>query len=163
MKTRIHPLWILLALVAISCATNKERVEEIFPWPDSESYMLAVEAGFQSETVELKEGRFRYWFSSDVILPDLPQYPEQGEYQFRGNQLLLSNGRTYTVRSLQGVQTLWRPQAIQDWDRRRIIDIYGILLPVENIHGRPPSIESLFAEEQWNISAQRVQNASSKK
>jgi hypothetical protein len=125
--------------------------------------MLPQEGGFQWETLELKDGRFRYWFSSDSIIPNPPKYPIEGGYELKGDQLILSSGETYTSRTLQGTQTLWRRAAVDYWDRHQIIDVYGILLPVENIKSRKPTLEPLFSKEQWDRSSEGVRHLERKK
>jgi hypothetical protein len=125
--------------------------------------MLPQEGGFQRETLELKDGRFRYWFSSDVIISNPPKYPTEGGYEYKGDQLLLSSGKTYAVRTLQGTRTLWCPTALDYWDHHQVIDIYGILLPVENIKSGKPTLRPLFTKEQWNHSGEEVRQLEQKK
>src|SRR5258705_508194 len=97
-------------------------------WLDADVYVLAQEAAFQWEKLELKDRRFRYWFTSDAVVRNPPKYPIEGDYQINGDQLLLSGGKTYTARILQGTRTLWSPRAVDYWERHQIIDVYGILV-----------------------------------
>jgi hypothetical protein len=152
---------LLVALLAISCASEKPKA--LAGWPNAEVYMLPQEGGFQRETLELKDGRFHYWFSSDVILPNPPKYPVEGSYEFKGDQLVLSNGKTYTVRSLKGLRSLWGPTAVDYWDQHQVIDVYGILLPVESIESRKPTLKPLFAQDQWERSRERVRQLERKR
>src|SRR5262249_4943758 len=69
---------VLMSGIAVSPEIAPKEVaspKEIVGWPGSQVFMLPQEAGFQWETLELKDGRFRYWFSSDVIVPNPPEYP----------------------------------------------------------------------------------------
>ena len=165
--SRIHLrafIWILLVvMMAASCATEKPKPKDAVAWVGSQVYMLPLEGGFQSEILELKDGRFRHWFSSDVILPNPPRYPIEGSYKFEADQLILSSGNAYTVRQLKDIRTLWRPTAVDYWDHHQIIDVYGILLPVENIRSEKPTLEPLFTKEQWDQSAEQVRQLEQKK
>ena len=157
----------MAACIVSGCAA--ERVATQRPtgssvvWLDSEVFVLPQEAGFQSERLELKDGRFRYWFSSDVIVPNPPQYPIEGYYEFKGDQLVLSSGKTYTVRTLQGTRTLWRPTAVDYWERYEIIDVYGILLPVDQKQSGMATLEPLFTNEQREHSREQVRQFQRKK
>jgi hypothetical protein len=152
---------LLAVVLTVSCATKKR--EDVAAWPDAEVYMLPQEGGFQRETLELKDGRFRYWFSSDVMLPSPPKYPGQGSYELKEDLLVLSSGKTYVVRSLKGLRSLWRPAAVDYWDQHEIIDVYGILLPVGSIKSRKPILRPLFTKEQWERSAERVKHLEQRK
>jgi len=132
-------------------------------WPGSQVFKLPQEGGFQRETLELKDGRFRYWFASDVVVPNPQKYPTEGSYEVNRDQLALSSGQTYTVRTLHGTPTLWRPAAVDYWNRHQVIDVYGILLAVEGIKSREPTIEPLFTKEQWDRSGEQVRRLEEKK
>jgi hypothetical protein len=151
---RVFIFSVLVAVLGASCATEQPR--DTPEWIGARIFRLSQEAGFQSETLELKEGRFRYWFSSDAIAPNAPKYPIEGSYECKGDQLILSSGKTYTIRSLKETNSLWRPTAVADWDNHQIIDVYGILLQVERIESGKPALEPLFTREQWAHSEQQV-------
>ena len=110
MNKRVFIFSVLVVVLGASCATEKpkETPERI----GAQVFRLSQEGGFRDETLELKEGRFRYWFSSDVIVPNAPKYPMEGSYECKGDQLILSSGKTYTIRSLKEINSLWRPTPI---------------------------------------------------
>jgi hypothetical protein len=143
-----------MALLTASCATDKPK--DVVGWAGSQVFMLPQEGGFQQEILELKNGQFRYWFSSDVIDLNPTKYPIEGSYEIKGNQLVLSNGSTYTVRLLHGVRSFWRPGAVDYWDHHQIIDVYGILLPVKSIKSEKPKLEPLFEKAEWERSGEQV-------
>ncbi len=152
-----------LALMTASCRTGRPTERTIAEWPGSQVFKLPQEGGFQWETLELKDGRFRYLFASDVVIPNPPKYPIEGGYELKGDQLTLSSGQTYTVRTVHGTRTLWRPAAVDYWNRHQVIDVYGILLPVEGINSREPTIQPLFTKEQWDRSGEQVSHLDEKR
>ncbi len=46
--------------------------------------------GYMGTALELHDGRFRYWFMSDVRLRDSPKYPVTGKYTIEGGVLVLA-------------------------------------------------------------------------
>jgi hypothetical protein len=130
----VLPLLAVLTLLAASCAT--EKLDDV-GWPGSEVFKMPQ--GFMAETLELKEGRFRYWFSSDVIPRHGPKYPIEGSYLWQGDELVLSTGKTFKVRQINGKRALLWPQAVDTWDRNQLIPGH-ILLPVESINAITPAI-----------------------
>jgi len=119
---------------------------------------------FMAETLELKDGRFRYWFSSDVIRRGGPKYPIKGSYNFGADELVLSSrkvikvrqvngssGNVFKVRQVNGRRALFWPHAVRYWDQRQIIPGH-MLLPVDAIDSEPPKIEAFFTEEQIEVS-----------
>jgi hypothetical protein len=108
------------------------------------------------ETVELKDGRFRYWFSSDVILRGGPKYPMEGRYEFREDELVLSSGKVFKVRQANGRRFLIWPEAVEYWDQRQIIPGAHLLLPVQTIASEPPSKEGFFTKEQIEESERKA-------
>lgn len=159
----VNWLCIIAACIGSGCAATQKPTASSVVWPDSEVFVLPPEAGFQLERLELKDGRFRYWFSSDVIHPNPPKYPIEGAYEFKGDQLVLSSGKTYTVRTLQGTRTLWRPVAVDYWDHYQIIDVYGILQRVDRKQSGKITLEPLFTKEQWEHSREQVRQLERKK
>jgi len=92
--------------------------------------------GFSTLILELKDGRFRYWFSSDVPVPDQPAYPVTGEYSIEGPRIKLMHKERrlqdeWTFRKLNDETTLWRPTAITWWRDKRAFDFFGVLYPTE--------------------------------
>jgi len=163
MRACLSILSLSLALLTASCRTERPAETTVAEWSGSQVFKLSQEGGFQWETLELKDGRFRYSFASDVVIPNPPKYPIEGSYELKGDQLTLSSGQTYTVRTLCGIRTLWRPAAVDYWNRHQVIDVYGILLPVEGIKSREPTIEPFFTKGQWDRSGEQVRHFEEKK
>lgn len=147
----------LAVALATSCATK--RFPEPVDRPDSQVFVLGREGGFQNETLELADGRFRYWFSSDIARAPGRAYPLEGTYSLTDTNLVLSSGQTYSIHRLTGTKTLWKPEAVERWNRQGIIPNYGILLPVESIKSPKPSLRPLFTEEEWSRSSENVRAA----
>ena len=151
----MKPAWAVLFLsLCVSCSTPASRTER-YPLPDNPeagkigdmqrivSPMNSVEegvyyfsTGFSTLILELREGRFRYWFWSDVKgLPE-PSYPVTGKYLARGPTVqLLHNEVTlqdvWTFRKIDVITTMWRPNALKWWHEKRCYDGYGVLYPTE--------------------------------
>ena len=74
---------------------------------------------YSKEIVELKSGRFRYWFSSDMKTNADPSYPLSGRYDFRDGFVLLHHQQIYQpkfrFRIFKGVATLWNKMALDYW------------------------------------------------
>jgi serine/threonine protein kinase len=72
--------------------------------------------GYMATVLELKGGRFRYWFESDLKRPDEPEYPLSGLYRVNTDTISLQNEQcgqpVWTFRSMDGHLTLWRPDAL---------------------------------------------------
>jgi len=134
----------MLMLALTSCAVHKASVA---PWGSSQVFKLTRQAGMQWETLELREGRFRYWLSTDVIYRNRPTYPVEGDYKIRGDKLNLSSGQTYIVRQLHGIPTLWK----SGYSQRNDINPYGILLPVEDIDSPEPSLTRIFPDRSFSV------------
>ena len=149
--------FVLAVVLASSCATKKfpEPVDQ----PNSQVFVLGHESGFQNETLELADGRFRYWFSSDIARAPGPAYPLEGTYSLNETNLVLSNGQAYSIRQMKGIKTLWKPDAVDRWNRQKIIPNYGILLPVPSIKSTKPSLHPLFTDEEWARSSENVRAA----
>ena len=100
---------------------------------------------FSSTVLELKDGRFRYWFVSDLKTGREPEYPLSGDYVFEGETVVLKEPRIYnrvwTFRTLNGKVTLWRPTAIDFYAREQEFDPWGIL-----------HLTTKTAEEAWGRS-----------
>ena len=80
MRTAI-PILLLGVLPCSSCVTSRSPDR----WQGSQVFMLSAEAGFEWQTLELKDGLFRYWFASDVVHEDAPEYPIEGTYHVSGD------------------------------------------------------------------------------
>jgi hypothetical protein len=88
--------------------------------------------------IELKKGIYRYWFVSDFRLSHEPKYPLSGPYMFNNGVLILlipiciRNHCRYDLKEwhtflFNGKPTLWRPSAIESWQKNNDLDVYGIL------------------------------------
>jgi hypothetical protein len=159
MRLRVPMLSFLpVILLSVSCRTDLPSEETVAEWPGSQVFKGPQEVeGYQRETLELKEGRFRYWSATDVIELNPPKYPLEGNYDVKGDQLVLSNGDTYTVRTIHGRRTVWHAGAIDEWDRHQSIDRYGILLPVRSLKSRRPALKPFFTKEEWHHSDEQYQ------
>jgi|GEM_PF-3180327 len=73
--------------------------------------------GYMITVLELKGGKFRYWFLSDAKSPSESKYPLAGEYTVAGNRITLKHQqisqKQWTFREVDGFTTLWRPDAIK--------------------------------------------------
>ncbi|WP_338288863.1 hypothetical protein [Luteolibacter sp. LG18] len=101
--------------------------------------------GYETTVLELKGGKFRYWFESDMKGQDDPAYPLTGTYTVQGNVVTLANdkiyqpARTWTVLTVNGTPSLWRSDAAKLKDTFVISDLayfrrYGqgsILVPAK--------------------------------
>ena len=152
MNIRVPLLNFPALLLFVSCATQEPKVTG---WLGSEVFKMPPGA-FMSETLELKDGRFRYWFSSDVIIRGGQKYPIEGNYAFKGDELALSSGKVLKVRQINGRRVLLWPLVVEDWDRQQIIPGAHILLPVESIDSEPPIKDYFFTKEQREQSARKA-------
>lgn len=78
--------------------------------------------------IELKGGKFRYWFSSDRKGADVEGL--EGTYTAEGDKIVLKHPKliplesNWTVRSIDGVVTLWRSDAIKKLDESDLWNLY---------------------------------------
>lgn len=148
----------VFAAVAIGCSgasppeiTNDRLAEGVYCTTSEIS-------GYTGTTLELKDGRFRYWFYTDIADPDGPKYPITGEYEFQNGAILLNADenfqRRWFVDVVNGTPVLWRQDAFDVWIRDRKIYDYGILVWTENelpeggaYQLQRPSIRVLYNEQ----------------
>lgn len=75
---------------------------------------------YNKEIVELRGGRFRYWFSSDVKSNSDPHYPLSGRYDFNDGVLVLRHQQIYEpkfqFRIFKSLATLWNKTALDYWE-----------------------------------------------
>jgi len=88
--------------------------------------------GYQSETLELRDGHFRYWFWTDCGGKSA-NLPLEGAYSVEGSTLTLHRddirlGNQRICHSLKGIDVLWRPEALKLWRSEGRIDTYGIIV-----------------------------------
>jgi hypothetical protein len=97
--------------------------------------------GYQSETLELRGGHFRYWFKTDYGAQS-GDLPLEGAYSIEGSTLTLHRddihlGNQRIFQSLKGIDILWQPDALKLWRREGKINTYGVLVrlphPPDNI------------------------------
>ncbi|WP_035614953.1 hypothetical protein [Haloferula sp. BvORR071] len=89
-----------------------------------------VTYGDHSIVLELKGGKFRYWFSSDAkIAGDELKYPLAGTYSTDGDKIVLKHEKIpglqgeWAARQVDGVLTLWRSDALKIHDEGKL-DLY---------------------------------------
>jgi hypothetical protein len=74
---------------------------------------------YTREIVELRNGRFRYWFSSDAISDSDPHYPLSGRYSLSEDSVVLNHAQVdhpqFRFRMFNGVATLWNKTALDYW------------------------------------------------
>ena len=75
--------------------------------------------GYMTYVIELREGRFRYWFESDAKMPEEPEYPLEGKYTVKDDTVTLHHEKLiplssiWKCRSVNGIPTLWRSDALE--------------------------------------------------
>lgn len=122
------------------------------------SYVILEEVrGYQSDRLELKNGRFRYWHSSDSVVVDEhgrpvgPKYPIRGTFRVDGRRITFSSddvGDRY-IDTVNGHQVLWQPESKRIWERRHKIYDYGVLIrvPSGGADTESPSVRVLYDAE----------------
>src|SRR4051794_8631661 len=72
---------------------------------------------YSTTILDLKDGRFRYWFRSDMRSPREPAYPLSGSYTTNGGNITLLHASihetNWTFMTFEGNITLWRPSALK--------------------------------------------------
>src|SRR4051812_47199509 len=120
---------VLVILVLAGCyETRSALLEGVFT-------MCEEVQGYSGETVVLKDGKFRYWFHSDVSAGDEPSYPLQGPYRVSGSTVTLDHPQIHsprrTIATINGVQVLWREDGLKLWEGERRLHPYAVLLRVD--------------------------------
>lgn len=75
--------------------------------------------GYMTYVIEIRKGQFRYWFESDAKSRREPTYPLEGKYSIDGDTItlhhkeLISLTSIWKCRSVNGIPTLWRHDAIE--------------------------------------------------
>ncbi len=107
-------LFISLALLGLPGIASAEAPKvEAASAPEG----VFVTYGWHNMVIELKDGKFRYWFSSDVKGADLEGL--EGTYSSEGDKIVLTHPKLFplvsnwTVRSVDGIVTLWRSDALK--------------------------------------------------
>lgn len=84
--------------------------------------------GWHNQVIELKDGKFRYWFNSDLKGSDVEAL--EGSYKVEGNKVILSHPKIFEltanweVLSIDGVVTLWRRDALKFREEGKL-DLYS--------------------------------------
>ncbi|MFT3990160.1 MAG: hypothetical protein QM680_02000 [Luteolibacter sp.] len=74
--------------------------------------------GVMSTVLELKNGKFRYWFESDSKDPDEPNYPLSGNFTVTGDTITLQHPAIFPpqnrwhFRTFENIPSLWREDAL---------------------------------------------------
>ena len=141
-----RPLAAVLLAVLAGCGENVAVPEGVYT-------MCREVAGFSGETIELKGGKFRYWFYSDA---GGGPSSRSGAYSISGNQVkfddasLAKEPRTFAI--VNGVAVLWRDDGLKLWESEQRIHPYAVLIRLEGTSAPPargqlPSIELLKTSE----------------
>jgi hypothetical protein len=123
------------------------QVDGVYVIPEEVSH-------YQSDRLELKNGRFRYWHSSDSVLVDDhgrpigPKYPIRGMFRVEGCRVTFSSedvGERY-VDTVNSHAVLWTPGSKRIWERQHKIYDYGVLIRVQSSGSDPesPSVRVLY-------------------
>ena len=120
-------------------------------------YCTAREISGSSGTIlELKGEKFRYWFYSDLIGPDGPEYTITGSYRVVDGKLVLDHGQVtqkeWFPDVINGVPVLFRDDALKIWREQGRLYDYGILIKAPSADlsddsAERPSITVLYDEE----------------
>jgi len=109
-------LLLLLSLCSLSLAEGAD----ILPLKPRDGVFFTY-TGYMTTVLELKKGHYRYWFESDLKLPKEPAYPLTGEYSVNGDTITLKgpglSQPTWTFQLLDGSPTLWRPDALNGFQK----------------------------------------------
>jgi hypothetical protein len=109
------------------------RPHVVSPMQTVEEGVYYFDAGLSRLVLELSNGRYRFWFSSDGRSLHAPKYPLTGEYSAQGPTVRLlhkgedPNEDIWTFRKIDGATTLWRPNAVKAWHEEKRFDRYGVL------------------------------------
>lgn len=144
----------MLGLVASRIHGAQDELEK--PSQIDGVYMLCEEvAGYSGEALELKDGKFRYWFYSDVG-GDKTKYPLVGTYVVKKEKLLLQSPDIHPkeriLSTLNGHSVLWRDDGLKLWREQKRIHPYAVLIrasgnKVDDPWANRPSVKLLYDQE----------------
>jgi hypothetical protein len=143
---------IIVALVLLSACSPQEQA----PAVDGVYTLCKEVTGYSGETLELKGGKFRYWFYSDVRTDKEPKYPLTGTFTLSGTALTLDSSDvhsgTRTVDKVNGVPVLWRKDGLELWQKEKRLHPYAVLIRIDGAtegSARPerPSLDLLMTKE----------------
>lgn len=118
MKTTFLSIGVALLSLTSALSAAPPKIEIASP---AEGVFVTYGFGVGHNTViELKGGKFRYWFSSDRKGADVEGL--EGTYTTEGDKIVMKHPKliplesNWSVRSIDGVVTLWRSDAIKQLD-----------------------------------------------
>lgn len=146
---------------ALGIVIRVARGEDVPPNVDGLYTLCAEVAGYTGETLELKNGNFRYWFYSDVHVIGKKEikYPLTGKFKIDGKSLILEHAdihsQTRTIDELNGVKVLWRDDGLELWKTEKRVHQYAVLIRVADEYDekkyQDPSIRSIYTPEMLAI------------
>ena len=127
--------FILVLYSSISLGdTESEYSVEIIP-PQNGVFYLSN--GYQITIVELKDGNFRYWMSSDVGTWKSSEYPIKGTYKIENDTVTLISDvdlhshSKWSFRQINNTKTIWANFAVDTYKESNQLHSYGILRYLE--------------------------------
>ena len=122
-----HLFWLFLLTVTVAFGGG---VAGETPHPIDGVYH--VHNGYQSETLELRDGHFRYWFWTDCGAKS-GDLPLEGRYSVEGSTLTLHRddillGNQIIFHPIKDMDALWRPYALERWLSKEEISTYGVIV-----------------------------------
>jgi hypothetical protein len=118
MSSKIGSLFRLVLLLSLAAGSVVRAGDALSILPvKPQNGVFVTSTGLMKTVIELKDGRFRYWFKSDARSSAEPAYPLEGAYSVEGNTIKLEHGKVsqkeWTFRSVDGIVSLWRPDALK--------------------------------------------------
>ena len=121
-------------------------------------YLIPEEVGgYQHERLELRNGHFHYWFSSDVVVfvegheVSPTKSPIRGTFRVEGHKILFSDHQVDEryIDTVNGHAVLWRSDGNSIWERQHKIYDYGVLIKVASrgSQAESPSVRVLYDEQ----------------
>lgn len=131
---RLKSLPLLVVLCVAACSSQPETPGT--PPPEGMYCSSGDDTWIFAWTfLELKQGKFRYWYETDVPTLNQREYPLTGDYSFRDGKLKLNNSKVYEQEWIadvvNGTPVLWRPKGLQRWREEKVIDQYQVVIKAE--------------------------------
>jgi len=139
---------VIVAILSAACCGPKPQQAAALR---EGTYQLCNEvSGYSRERLELKDGRFKYWFESDSKSGKEPTYPLSGTYTIDGNKLNLKHAKIHycdrMIDKVNGIDVLWRDDGLALWKKDKRIHPYAVLIYSTDSNKRP-SIKLLKSKE----------------